>query len=604
MMSHIKKWTNKLSVRKKIIFYGYLTITPVLLITCIILSFSNYNKALNERLENDIVGLNSLGDSVYMLQKDAEDISTYICINNDVIRILESNNIQSLNKNLNLWLEKAPMQIVQDMISLKGTIKTIAIYPENGVKPYLRGMDGSTYIDNFSNIRKTDIYYDVLRSEYKKIWKSVGKNDDGLYIANRSDKIVLYREILNRSQKKKLGLIVIGVDKKNLEELCSNAIVPQKEGIIILDKNSGELFEHGKIPSEIRKHITKENFLSQNYKERENYFSYGQYEVITVQGSNNASIVCKIVPKYSLQMQIIDFAYMPIILLVAILIGMLPLLLIISQIITKPLNKLTIAINKFSKGDFEQKIQIETEDEIGEVARCFNKMVEDIKKLIDENYIITLKEKQSELAALQAQINPHFLYNTLDSFYWKANEDGNEELAENIIALSQLFRLVLNRGDSEITVRNEIELVSRYLQIQRMRFSKGLEYNIDIEDNMQMEKIPKLIVQPFVENAIVHGFENTTKSCKISVTGKIKDDMLCFEIIDTGIGMTQIQIDEIWEGEQETKDYARQRIGKYAIKNIKERLQIRYQDNFKLKIESSLGKGTKVILCIPRQKYN
>ncbi|WP_455950506.1 sensor histidine kinase [Eubacterium sp.] len=603
-MSHIKKWTNKLSVRKKIIFYGYLTITPVLLITCIILSFSNYNKALNERLENDIVGLNSLGDSVYMLQKDAEDISTYICINNDVIRILESNNIQSLNKNLNLWLEKAPMQIVQDMISLKGTIKTIAIYPENGVKPYLRGMDGSTYIDNFSNIRKTDIYYDVLRSEYKKIWKSVGKNDDGLYIANRSDKIVLYREILNRSQKKKLGLIVIGVDKKNLEELCSNAIVPQKEGIIILDKNSGELFEHGKIPSEIRKHITKENFLSQNYKERENYFSYGQYEVITVQGSNNASIVCKIVPKYSLQMQIIDFAYMPIILLVAILIGMLPLLLIISQIITKPLNKLTIAINKFSKGDFEQKIQIETEDEIGEVARCFNKMVEDIKKLIDENYIITLKEKQSELAALQAQINPHFLYNTLDSFYWKANEDGNEELAENIIALSQLFRLVLNRGDSEITVRNEIELVSRYLQIQRMRFSKGLEYNIDIEDNMQMEKIPKLIVQPFVENAIVHGFENTTKSCKISVTGKIKDDMLCFEIIDTGIGMTQIQIDEIWEGEQETKDYARQRIGKYAIKNIKERLQIRYQDNFKLKIESSLGKGTKVILCIPRQKYN
>lgn len=603
-MSHIKKWTNKLSVRKKIIFYGYLTITPVLLITCIILSFSNYNKALNERLENDIVGLNSLGDSVYMLQKDAEDISTYICINNDVIRILESNNVQSLNKNLNLWLEKAPMQIVQDMISLKGTIKTIAIYPENGVKPYLRGMDGSTYIDNFSNIRKTDIYYDVLRSEYKKIWKSVGKNDEGLYIANRSDKIVLYREILNRSQKKKLGLIVIGVDKKNLEELCSNAIVPQKEGIIILDKNSGELFEHGKIPSEIRKHITKENFLSQNYKERENYFSYGQYEVITVQGTNNASIVCKIVPKYSLQMQIIDFAYMPIILLVAILIGMLPLLLIISQIITKPLNKLTIAINKFSKGDFEQKIQIETEDEIGEVARCFNKMVEDIKKLIDENYIITLKEKQSELAALQAQINPHFLYNTLDSFYWKANEDGNEELAENIIALSQLFRLVLNRGDSEITVRNEIELVSRYLQIQRMRFSKGLEYNIDIEYDMQMEKIPKLIVQPFVENAIVHGFENTTKSCNISVTGKIKDDMLCFEIIDTGIGMTQIQIDEIWEGEQETKDYARQRIGKYAIKNIKERLQIRYQDNFKLKIESSLGKGTKVILCIPRQKYN
>ena len=161
--------------------------------------------------------------------------------------------------------------------------------------------------------------------------------------------------------------------------------------------------------------------------------------------------------------------------------------------------------------------------------------------------------------------------------------------------------MVLSKGQGVITVGQEIELVSRYLQIQKMRFSKRLNYNISVDENINKAKIPKLIIQPFVENAIVHGFENSTRSCKISVTGKIKDGMLCFEIIDTGIGMTQIQIDEIWESEQETKDYARQRIGKYAIKNIKERLQIRYQDNFKLKIESSLGKGTKVILCIPHQ---
>lgn len=91
-------------------------------------------------------------------------------------------------------------------------------------------------------------------------------------------------------------------------------------------------------------------------------------------------------------------------------------------------------------------------------------------------------------------------------------------------------------------------------------------------------------------------------NCKISVTGRLQNDLLCFEIIDTGIGMTQAQIDAIWENE--TKDYARQRIGKYVIKNIRERLQLKYQDNFKLKIESSLGKGTKVTLCIPHQKSN
>lgn len=601
-MKSIKRWANKLSVRKKIIFYGYMTITPVLLITCTILLFYNYNRAINERLENDILGLNALEDSVYMLQKDVEDISTYICINNEVIDILESNKVKELNSNAKLWFECAPMQIVQDMIALKGNIKTIAIYPENGVTPYLRGMDGSSYIDKFYKIRRDDIYNQVLSSEYKKIWKKVEKNDKVPYQVNRSDKIVLYREIFNLSQSKKLGLIVIGVEKKSFDELCSNGILSKNEGLIILDKNSGQLYEKGTIPDNVLEYIQKESFLKEDYKERPKHFSYGDSEIITLQGAGNSSIMCKVVPKYSMQMQIMDFAYVPLILLIAILVGMLPLLLIISRCITGPVNKLSTAIEKFSKGDFNQKIEINTEDELGQVARCFNKMVEDIKKLIEENYIITLKEKESELATLQAQINPHFLYNTLDSFYWKASDDGNEELADNIIALSELFRLVLNQGQSEITVRNEIELVSRYLQIQRMRFSNRLKYTVDIEKDIELEKIPKLIVQPFVENAIVHGFENMGTNCKISVTGRLQNDMLCFEIIDTGIGMTQAQIDAIWENE--TKDYARQRIGKYAIKNIRERLQLKYLDNFKLKIESSLGKGTKVTLCIPHQKSN
>lgn len=601
-MSRIKSWANKLSVRKKIIFYGYLTITPVLLITCTILLFYNYNRGLDEHLENDIIEINSLEDSVNMLQKDVEDISTYICINNDIHRILESNNVNLLNHNPKLWLEKAPMMLVQDMIALKGDIKTIAIYPENGVNPYLRGMDGSSYTNNFSKIRKTKDYKDVLKSENKKMWKSVDKSDESPYIVNHSDKVVLYREIFNLSRTKNLGLLVIGVEKKSFEDLCSNILVKKDEGVIVLDKNGGELFEFGTIPEDFKKHILKEEFLEKNYKERENHFTYGKYEVICKQSSRNSSIICKVVPNYNVQMQFIDFAYVPLTLLVAILIGMLPLLLIISHLIMTPLNKVSVAIRKFSKGDFNQKIELTTEDEIGEVARCFNKMVEDIKTLIEENYVITLKEKESELIALQAQINPHFLYNTLDSFYWKANEDGNEELADNIIALSQLFRLVLNQGQGDITVENEIELVSRYLQIQRMRFSNRLEYHIDIEECLKKEKIPKLIVQPFVENAIVHGFENVGTSCRIIVTGKKEGNMIHFEIVDTGIGMSQRQIDAIWEGEIESKDYARQRIGRYAIKNIKERLELKYQEHFTLRIESSVGKGTKVILCIPHQE--
>lgn len=601
-MKRIKNWTNRLSVRKKLIFYGYLIITPVLLITCIVLMIYNYYEGLEEHLNKDIVEINSLEESVNILQKDVEDISTYICINNEIRRILESNEPQKLNQIPRLWLDMAPMQIVQDMIALKGHIKSIAIYPENGVHPYLRGVDGSSYIDDFSKIRKLRAYKDALKSENKKMWKSLPKGEKGPYVATHADKIMLYREIFNLSRTEKLGFIAIGVEKKSFEDLYSDIPIAEDEGIIVLDKNGGKLFEVGQVPAGLKRQLLTEEFLKKNYKERDNHFDYGKYEVICKQASRNSGIICKIEPSYNMQIQFIDIAYMPLILLLAISVGMLPLLFLISHLITSPLNKVSVAIRKFSTGDFNQKIEINTEDEIGEVAVCFNKMVEDIRTLIEENYIITLKEKESELIALQAQINPHFLYNTLDSFYWKANEDGNEELADNIIALSQLFRLVLNQGKSEITVENEVELVSRYLQIQRMRFANRLEYSVKIEESIRKEKIPKLIVQPFVENAVVHGFENVSTACRIEVTGKLIENVIYFEIVDTGIGMSQNQIDAIWNGEYESNDYARQRIGRYAIKNIKERLELKYQDDFTLHIESSVGKGTRVILCIPRQK--
>ena len=269
----------------------------------------------------------------------------------------------------------------------------------------------------------------------------------------------------------------------------------------------------------------------------------------------------------------------------------------ISNIVTKPLRKLNEAINDVSEGNFDQQVEVLTHDEVGEVAECFNRMVLAIKELIDKNYVITLQEKESELAALQAQINPHFLYNTLDSLYWQAMEQDNEEIAESILALSQLFRLVLSQGKREVTVGQETELVSRYLQIQQMRFSRRLQYEVTVEDAVKQEKIPKLILQPFVENAIVHGFENVSTCCKVTVTAAQRKNRMHFEITDTGIGMSQSQIDEIWEEEPDA--YRKQRIGRYAIKNIRERLERRYKEDFILEIKSEVGKGTTVILELP-----
>lgn len=599
-MNRVKQWVNGLGVKKKLVFYGYLTISPVLFIICVALLFHNYKNSLEEKLKNDLSSVNTLADSIGVLQSDIKDFSTYICINTEVHSLLVADNVHELNQNAKLWLEEAPMQIVQDMIALKGHIKTIAIYPENGIRPYLRCMDGSAYVSDMEKIRDSSIYKETLNSTSGMVWKSVPKGTGESYQTNRYDKVVLYREIFDLTQKQTLGYIVIGVDQGRFRKLCESTVKNNQESIIILDVNGGELIQIGELDEGVEEYLKSEAFMKQNYLERPSHFTYGDYDVVCNQSERNASIVCKIVPRYKLQMQLFDTIYMPMILLAGMMIGLMPLLLIISNIVTKPLTHLSEAIKKFSAGDFEQQVEVSTHDEVGEVAECFNKMVKDIKELIDQNYVMTLQEKESELAALQAQINPHFLYNTLDSLYWQVVEIGNDEIAENILALSQLFRLVLSQGQKEVTVEQEMELISRYLQIQKMRFTKRLNYEIEVEESVKKVKIPKLILQPFVENAIVHGFENITVPCYLKVTVREEKEFLYCSIQDTGIGMNQNQIAEIYE--EEPVQYSKQRIGKYAIKNIRERLELKYQQDFKLEITSEVGKGTMVVLRIPLEK--
>ncbi len=290
-MEKIRQWVDRLSVKKKLIFYGYLIITPVLLLICIVLLFYNYNKELNGRLENDIASVNTLSDSINMLQSDIKDFSTYICINTEVHNLLNGNEVEEKNKNSKLWNEEAPMQIVQDMISLKGHIQTIAIYPENGIRPYLRGMDGSVYIPDIDTVHETEIYKETIESSNGMIWRSVPKGRGETYETNRTDKVVLYREIFDLTQKKTLGYIVIGVSQKKFMDMCENVIQGDGESILILDKNGGELCQSGTLDEKVEQYLKSDEFLKMDYRKRKIHFSYKDYDVICKQSEANASIV-------------------------------------------------------------------------------------------------------------------------------------------------------------------------------------------------------------------------------------------------------------------------------------------------------------------------
>lgn len=598
-MNYVKSMMNRMNIRKKLVFYSYLVITPILLIISILLVARNYEQTQKARYIAQEQTVQSLEDSIEVLRNDMQNICTYLCVNEDIIKLLRSTNSEELNRNSRLWLDEAPMNMVLDMIALKGYIKTIAIYPENGVNPYLRCLDSTSYISDIENIRNSEMYQRAVEAKGSVLWRYAKKDTKAVYQTNRSNKIVLYREIFDLSKKNKLGFLVIGASADKFYELCKNAVQNMDEGVFILNTTGEELLEYGKQYIEVTTLLTQD--LSWKTKNLKGIVELPDYTVFWAQKEKNSFIFCKIVPRLSFCDLLKQSVSTPLILLTVLLIGLCPIFLFISNFITKPLNQLTVAMGKFKKGDFTQKIPVNTRDEVGMVAECFNVMVEDIKTLIDTNYVMALHEKESELNALQAQINPHFLYNTLDALYWRAIDCGNEEIGEDILALSNLFRLVLGQGKGIITVKEEENLIETYLHIQKMRFSKKLDYQIYMDSKIENALIPKLILQPFIENAIVHGFENSGTKCMITVDGSMieKDKVyIKFRISDTGKGMSENQLSEIWKVE-DSKRYASHRIGHYAIKNVRERLELKYREDFSLQIHSEVGKGTTVSIIIP-----
>ena len=596
-MKRLKYRIMELSIRKKLVFYSYLVLVPILLLISILLFCYNYDVAVQEEEDTCLSSVQGLSDSIEAMQKSIIEMGTYICINNDITVLLTSNRPHQLNKDTQLWVNQAPMQMIQDMVAINGQIKTVAIYPENSVLPYLRCIDFSAHYTNIRDIREQEMYQQAVKTKSDFLWKRVPKGDKTAYEYNRTDKIVMYREIYDLAKRNKLGYLMIGASADRFDEVCRNALRDDKEMIFVVSKNGEILSSCGAVDMELAGKVIAEAENAGN-KTQSEVGAIDEYKVYQYRNADTGTVVYKVAPRPGLANFADAVIYTPVALLVGVLLGLYPIMVLVSNIVSKPLKSLCIAMEKFKKGDFNQKVEVVTLDEVGEASACFNSMVDDIKELINRNYVMELKERESELDALQAQINPHFLYNTLDSLYWKALEAGDEELGEDIIALSQLFRLALSRGKGIVTVRNEAELLERYLHIQKMRFGKRLNYRIWMEESIQEELIPKLILQPFVENAIVHGFETGNADFYLSITGNREAEDMVFYIRDTGVGMSREQIQAIWE-EPDTKQYASQRIGRYAIKNIKERLELVYGGNFELSIESKEGHGTAVKIRIP-----
>jgi two-component system, sensor histidine kinase YesM len=269
----------------------------------------------------------------------------------------------------------------------------------------------------------------------------------------------------------------------------------------------------------------------------------------------------------------------------------------IAKLTTKRIEILIQTMRKVQNADLNAKIISHSKDEIGELTENFNYMIEKMTILVKEQYHSGQEVKNAELKALQAQINPHFLYNTLDLINWSAIKNNIPEISSIVQSLAKFYKLSLSKGHDVVSLTDEIKHAELYVNIQNMRFQNKINLELDIDERIKDYCILKIILQPLVENSILHGImEKADKAGIIKISARLTNDIIILSVQDNGIGMNAKQLQNI------LTDQSSNVLHGYGIRNINERIKLFYGNEYGLSYENSQNSGTTVTIKIPAMK--
>ncbi len=291
-----------------------------------------------------------------------------------------------------------------------------------------------------------------------------------------------------------------------------------------------------------------------------------------------------------------------------VLLGTVILLVVLSHFISKGISRsvvlLNMAMNRVQQGDYTARVEIVGNDEVAQLGQTFNKMTARISKLIDEIYETEEKKHQSDMLALQAQINPHFLYNTLNSIHWMAVLHGFDNISKMVNALVQILRYSLNSTQFDTSVKQEVEMLQPYLFIQNVRYNNGVSFSSTVEPEAAECAIPRLLLQPLVENAISHGLRPKGGTGKVTVWCRCYTDLLLIDITDDGVGFA----DPVPEFEPYDILIERRRAGErpemgIGLENTNNRIKVHFGDQYGLLVRSRVNEGSTVRVVLPLQRH-
>jgi two-component system, sensor histidine kinase YesM len=269
-----------------------------------------------------------------------------------------------------------------------------------------------------------------------------------------------------------------------------------------------------------------------------------------------------------------------------------------------PINKLVKGMQKIQKGESDVHVEVDRKDELGFLSKTFNKMSAEIHHLVNWIYREQITRKEAEIKALQSQINPHFLFNTLESINWMAQLNNVPEISETVSELSSLMEASIGRDDKLITIEEEFNYADKYISLIKRRFEDRIEFKKEVEKETLKVKIPRLLIQPLIENAVYHGVESCREKGIINLNTILEDQVVVIEVIDNGMGIDRDDLEQLndklaMSNDAYFKSLASKKNKSIGIENVNRRIKLFYGENYGLQIESEPGSYTKVIVRIP-----
>ncbi|MDF2652847.1 MAG: sensor histidine kinase [Paenibacillus sp.] len=402
-----------------------------------------------------------------------------------------------------------------------------------------------------------------------------------------------------------IGFIIIDVDDSIVKKFYDNVIIGKSGFFYVADNKGNAIFMPSK-PTDTTKWLQNKTISSIIENKIKEYVDSAEGKpefIVTSPSTSTGWNIVGVVPLQEIVEEANSIRQLIIVSVLLSIIFAITLHFFVSTRLTSPVRILKNKMQLAASGFLEAKVVLAGTDEISDLGHSFNMMIGKIRMLLDQSIKEQQEIKKSELRALQAQINPHFLYNTLDSILWLAQSEKKDQVVQMVMALSKLFRISLSKGKDWITLEKEIEHLQSYLTIQQMRYRDILDYKITIDSNLYSLLILKMTLQPIVENALYHGLKNKRGKGLVQITARIEDtDTFVIVVEDNGKGISEERLHQLRNDLMEPhtpKETGNEVSGGFGLHNVHRRIRLYYGESYGVQVDSIEGEGTIVTIRIP-----